>query len=485
MEAKLIARVIVLLDGSVHIAFYDKTTVVCTYERLGTLLGSPCETLEQRTQWKSNTDKVNPDGNELPKIQGLTLLKCFSDNQVVCVFPELLRYMYRSHSENEKPQQSIWLKDIQFDNSYEVTDEKQFYLRFLLNSRKLFSKTRVKLKLDVSPSARREILEEIITTFVNATFKESADAYSVRADAISQPDVETTPSERPPVAEPSASTTSIAVEGADKAQPTETVDGIQKEDDVPLMVDMSHMLSVHEFALKENVKTSTVYNWLSKNNIIGEVIRKGSKDYLISPDAKPASRRHFKEVNLPPQQSPLRGMSYVELQKRIKEDGLVSSVAAPYIRTEDEYAFFTSNDYSEAIFTVCGEERHVFILDINPDYYVEELSLTNRELISSEKAPIVPGSDKTPEGCREYVVHHLGQEDCVLCIMDSKVHSEQSSIFHHSRSSKPGLRENADKQKISFWNEYIRQYDILHTYASIPKKSLNRTSKYYKKNNQK
>ena len=140
MEAKLIARVVVLLDGSVHIAFYDKTTVVCTYERLGTLLGSPCETLELRNLWETSTDKVNPDGNELPKIQGLTLLKCFSDNQVVCVFPELLRRMHSSYSANFP----ILLKNIQFDSSYEVTDEKQFYLRFLLGAKKIFSKTRIK-----------------------------------------------------------------------------------------------------------------------------------------------------------------------------------------------------------------------------------------------------------------------------------------------------------------------------------------------------
>ena len=97
MSKHLISRVVMLPDGTAHIALLDRQTVACTPGNLSKLLSDPYGFIEKgQYESKTSTKKVNPEHSALEYVKGLTLLRIYSDTEIVCVFPKLFHSLFDS-----------------------------------------------------------------------------------------------------------------------------------------------------------------------------------------------------------------------------------------------------------------------------------------------------------------------------------------------------------------------------------------------------
>lgn len=108
MGKRLIARVIMLADCSVHIAVHDGNTFECTPDALSFLLSDPYGYIETGPHYEKNTcHTANPQHLALPYIKGLTLVKIYDDIEIVCVFPKV--YQLLTFSNEAKTSFQTWL----------------------------------------------------------------------------------------------------------------------------------------------------------------------------------------------------------------------------------------------------------------------------------------------------------------------------------------------------------------------------------------
>ncbi len=158
----------------------------------------------------------------------------------------------------------------------------------------------------------------------------------------------------------------------------------------------------------------------------------------------------------------IRGEDYDSVQKYIKERNLVTDNVRQFIRTKEEIKYYEAHSYHE----VSWESGNAMIIDINPDYFSEKHGKTNRQLIADNKSPVVPRKEDY-----EYVLHHIGQNNnSPLAIIPGNDHGDQKwfSIFHVGKTCSEELhRQDFDKQKRQFWNEYIKMYDQNGGYRGI------------------
>lgn len=431
MSKHLISRVIMLPDGTAHIALLDRQTVACTPVNLSELLSDPHGFIEKgQFNSQATTKAVNPKHNALEYIGGLTLLRIYSDAEIVCVFPKLFHSLFDSiGTASSDP---LDLTDLV--TSMDLSDEKHFLMKFFYDfTNEPRSTLCVQRKLGVDVDIRNEIMQEAFNTIF----------------------MQVSPDEEASV--------------PDKDDTGESLFSSPIEEDV--------FVSITEFANMHGVSYNTVLKWFDKGKLRGTKIENGKK--LINKNTPPPEDQR-RNRQMPPKsaqgiQKYLTAENNYDLhaatQAYIHDNQIVSPEVAEFIRTYEEVKYYERKNYHE----VNWDGRRALIIDIHPDYVCKDLGLSNRELILQGKAPRVPGKDNV-----EYHLHHIGQKaDSPFAIIPGNVHLSKFQVFHSTLST--GIRredeedlhdENFTTHKRLFWRRYLEEYNKTGYFRDIPHTNL-------------
>lgn len=448
MSSELFARVIMMPDASVYIVFKNKTAHRCTFKRLLYFLASPQDFRSTELKIQNLYTDINPFGLDLINIPGLTLLKTYTDNTIVCVFPELFHILsvFCFRSTDLTYNHPINLND--YIGKMEFSNEKSFLLDFFCEANKLADGKTIKSLLHLDDETQNEIMREILNTSLFAATKKS-------------------------------------INFANDIDNTNTSNQLTSSDSLISQSENFSYLSVSQFAAKNDVSVYAVYAWLREDKLPG-VIRNPKNDRYLIPANTPCPEKHSTQnkktfpnsilISVGKDTQKVKLLSddapYLKVQEKIKAEGLISDATRPFINTLAEYRYYTNHSYHE----VYWNDRPALILDINPEYFSKKLGKTNRELIKDEKSPVVPGDEE----CK-YIIHHIGQRsDSPFAIISGKVHSENYSLFHQGSPEKDLHDAEFEKQKRQFWNTYLDFYDSYGSYRAIPANSLHRTLAYYR-----
>lgn len=422
MTKQLISRVIMLPDGSAHIALRDRQTIQCTSKSLSELLSDPHQFIDEgQYKYTSSKELINPQNFALENIQGLTLLKIYSDAEIVCVFPKLFQALFVSF--NNDSAQPIDLKGIATD--MELSDEKHFLMKFFFEfTNEPRSQLTVQRKLGVAIDVQNEIMMETFNTIFS----------SVAPEVVADP------------------------------QPT-------TDDAIPLFsspASKDSYVSPQEYAKMHSVSVNAVYRW-HKNGLLRGVIMENGRLRINKNCPRPEDNRKGRALPKGQERGLLKyitdGNTYEGLQKYIFENEIVSPELAPFIRTIEELRYYMKHHYHEVLWN----GRRALIIDVNPDYFCKSLNLTNRELMQQGKAPRVPKNEDD-----EYQIHHIGQKNrSPFAIIPKSDHISNFKIFHSGEGE--GIdRDNFELQKVAFWQKYLIEYDKTGIFQDIPYTNLKR-----------
>ena len=463
MEAYTVARVVLLSDGDIHIAYQNRQTFYCTPRALLLLLSEPLQFIEQgRSFLDTSTYLLNKNLDLVDKIQGLTLLSVYSDKRIVCEFSELFKLMYSPYilSSSEADQKM----HLSFEMLQSLPrDDKQDLIRlFMAYTQSVFANGQKKKRhLDIDAETKSKIVSEIINTSINGTVKQEENGGDIA------PVME--------VLNKKANLRERIIDIDAEFEQVEIIDMIEKatndyevtETDIAVSPSDDSYISIEEFAKIHGVKVQTVKEWIKKGKIKSVHYDK-CKQYWIDANEKVVdlrANRKLEERNdgTGRKYVRLQGNSYTDLQKYIKERGLVTSAVRIFIRSLDEIKYYEKRHYHE----VKWETGSALIIDINPDYYSKTEGKTNREIIASGGAPVVPQN----EGYR-FHLHHIGQKpESPFAIIPEHDHNgtEYYSIFHQGKASKENLHDKSyEEQKKLFWETYIKYYDQYGSFQKIP-----------------
>ena len=423
MSKHLISRVVMLPDGTAHIALLDRQTVACTPGNLSKLLSDPYGFIEKgQYESKTSTKKVNPEHSALEYVKGLTLLRIYSDTEIVCVFPKLFHSLFDSIVSS--PSDPLDLTSIV--TSMDLSDEKHFLMKFFFDfTNEQRPDLVIQRKLGVDVDVRNEVMQETFNTvFMQAAPEENA----------SSPDT------------------------AESSVPLFPSEKEAEEIYLPMRV----------YADMHGRPYSTVNTWVQKNKIRG-VKKEDGRIFINKNAALPEDGRAGRDM--PPKA--VQGIekyrtadNRIDHQQYIRDNNIVSPELGQFISSLEEIKYYESKSYRE----VNWGFRRALIIDIKPNHFVSALGKTNRELIQDGKSPRVPEKDTV-----EYHLHHIGQKaDSPFAIIPGDIHIKQSNVFHTSISKGIKLGNEEDvhdsqfkAQKKVFWLRYLKEYDKIGTYDDI------------------
>lgn len=426
MTKQLISRVIMLPDGTAHIALRDRQTIQCTSASLSELLSNPHQFIDEGQYKYTSTQKdINPKNFFLENIQGLTLLKIYSDAEIVCVFPKLFQALFASFNNNSA--QPLDLKGIATD--MELSDEKHFLMKFFFEfTNEPRSQLTVQRKLGVDIGVQNEIMLETFNTIFSIIAPKDEPA----SESI-----------------PTSSNDNIPLFSATEAQDC--------------------TISTKEYADMHGVSVGTVYSWHKKGKLRGATLADG-KLRINKNSPRPEDNRKGRSM---PQKGEkglqkylTNGNTYEALQMYILENEILSPELAAFVGSVEELRYYMKHNYRE----VCWNGRRALIIDVKPDYICKTLNnISNRELMQQGKAPRVPKNEDD-----EYQIHHIGQQNkSPFAIIPKSDHISNFKIFHPGKGE--GIdRENFEMQKIAFWQKYLIEYDKTGTYRDISSTNLKR-----------
>lgn len=417
-QANDLARVILLPDGSVHIAFQDIRSIHATPENLLQLFADPLDFINTKSKtYKTTTKETNENRVPLFEVLGLTLASISADKQVVCDFPELFQYILTANDDKESRTQSLNMRAI--ENQHFLADEKSFLLRHYLEfTNRLTSTPQLQTRLQLREEAQTEIIRETLNIYLSRSFP----------DAPAAPDV----SERIAVA-----TSEVASSDKD--------------------TDKKNYVDITTYGCKYGYSRATIYNCL-KDGRIKDFYKLGNGQYRINITKPPI----VKESATPRKVSPKKRVknqtihteSAEEVAKYILENDLFSARIAPFIHTFAELNYYLNHGYRE----VFWNNRPALIIDINPEY-VGPSGKSNRQLIADEESPFPPYKYKDD---KPFEIHHVGQhEKSPFAIVPPYDHTGKGGkeVFHPGAPNGDLHGPLFERQKKQFWERYIVEYD--------------------------
>lgn len=260
MEAYTVARVVLLPDGDIHIAYQNRQTFYCTPRALLLLLSDPLQFAEQgRSFLDTSTYLLNKNLDLIDKIQGLTLLTVYSDKRIVCEFSELFKLMYSPYilSSSEADQKM----NLSFEMLQSLPrDDKQDLIRlFMAYTQSVFANGQKKKRhLDIDAETKSKIVTEIISTSINGTVKreENGDDIAPVMEILNK----------------KANLRERIIDIDAEFEQVEIIDMIEKatndyevtETDIAVSPSDDSYISIEEFAKIHGVKVQTVKEWIKK-----------------------------------------------------------------------------------------------------------------------------------------------------------------------------------------------------------------------------
>ena len=366
-----LARVILLPDGSVHIAFQDGHSISATPENLLELFSDPLDFIYIKSKtYKSTTQETNEKRVPLFEVLGLTLASISSDKQVVCDFPELFHYI-ATYNNNAEESRKLPLNMRAIENQHVLADEKSFLLQHYLEfTNRPVPAPQIQTCLSLREEAQAEIIRETLNIFLSHSFVE----IPVNADVSTQ-----------------------IIAAANRVEQT---DGPREKE---------NYVGVTEYAQKYGCSKMTVYNYINEHKI-EDFFQLKNKQYRININKPPighnAKHSTSKARNTPRKYMPKQTESAEDVAKYIIKEKIYSPKTAPFIHTFAELSYYIKHGYCE----VFWNNRPALIIDINPEYVSSSSQdkRTNRQRILDGESPVPPYKHKDD---KPYEIHHIGQHE--------------------------------------------------------------------------
>lgn len=416
----LLAKIIMDKEGNAHIALDNHQAVSCSTKSMFSLFANPYEFIsDEYKNYPKTTKIIFGKHNSLNDILGLTMAQVHSDTSISVMYPALLKSVIDSGI--VFPETPLNFKDYLYKDQF--LSQKDYFLKMFLDiTSQPVSELLINNKVPLSAEEQEMLLSEIINTHLDA-LSSTHDHCVISDDAT---DINNTSCETP----------------------------LLKKHNTP-----KKKVSVKKYSEIINVSDKTVRNWIRDKKIPFE--RTNGKIYIdpdtpIPVDGRTCPQKSSNMLKI------VDGSSFEAVQKHIEEDKFVSDYIRPYIRSIDEYRFYKKNNYHE----VHWSTRKALIIDINPEYFSEELQKTNRQLIMEGKSPVVPG-DKL----EHYHLHHIGQKSSSpFAIIPAALHTgeKMDKIFHPVSSGENLHTKTFELEKRAFWREYLDYYDKYTKFKSIP-----------------
>lgn len=421
-ESRLLARVILRSDASIHIAFRDVRSVYATAENLFALFSDPIEFIDQTSKsFESSAFEINRDRVELENILGLTLASVNADKQIVCEFPELFRCLFATMNDETSRSSHLDMKSFEFESV--LSDEKSYLLRYYLE---FTGRIKPGITIKNNIKLRDEIKFQILREVLNAYFDND---------------------------EPKVSTATKLSEKIASAEPC-----VMYPPDQP-----PQMVSTAEYARILDCPHSTVAHYL-RAGLIKSAVKQPNGRYLINSADRPIDwdKRKGRKSKSPRTE---KGIHYkrkslasaADVCEHILKLNLFTAAVAPYIRTFDELDYYVHKSYHEIVIN----GKPCLVVDVNPDFISTETGMSNRELMVTGQAPVFPSRDR-----QEYKwhVHHVGQTtkgNFPICVIPEFDHnsSKLSAVFHPGSSAEELHTPEFDALRKNFWRGFLAEYD--------------------------
>lgn len=444
MNKNLLARVIMLPDGSAHIAMNNRHTIDATPTSLSEFLSDPLSFLNKgQFKYMETTHIANRPMVILEDIKGLTLLSVYGDLKIECIFPKLFQALFKTIS--SRPDEPINLKDIVFE--LDISDERHFLMRFFYEfTNTPYDRLNFENMLSMEESEKSSIMKETYDTFFD-TLALTSEKHAIaerKADANAPED-----------------DTAEQTKGKRKLKPDEIKALEELDEDMIIDLEYANLIGVALSTLKGYIREEKIRNY----------VKIGTHYYIHKDTPRPPSKvpgrkmgsRKNQGLNAFLNEADPNESIYSVLQKYLSEREGISREVGKFIRTKKEMNYYRDNGYKE----VEWDGMHALIIDINPNYYCDKLGKYNRELIQGENSPVVPNGGEVIY----FDLHHIGQKaDSPFAIIPSHIHTkEKNNVFHARNEQLEDVHgQNYKIQKVIFWNKYLEMYDKYGKFRNIP-----------------
>jgi len=423
VHTALLARVLLLTDGSIHIALVSKQTYACTVGAFKHFISDPFGFYHSDlSKFTCTTEYTNPKKLSLEVIPGLTLLSAGQDNKTICFFPELFQCFFNLQRIGRNDS-LMDFKDIL--SATHLFDQKQFLLKLYLKlSQNIEREWNLDRRLNLKGLEQSYIIQEIANTIFSV---------SMPADF------------------------SIKIEDKDIDEPLSVFSTAQQE----IVTDAGvpgHYIPLLTYALKHNFNRTTAYSWVQKNRLKSAIRDNNGKWWVDPNDVIIDGRKN----RIGGKYITLKSKSYEDVQVWIEQRQLFTDKVRPFIRTYEEAKYYELNNYHE----VEWDGFSFLICNVNPDYFCISKQKTNREIMYEGNAPLVPNNEDY-----KFHLHHIGQRnDSPLAILPENVHNGTNtySVFHEGNDSHILRGPQFEFRRTWFWKKYIEMWDIYRGFANIP-----------------
>ncbi len=383
------AKVMLHMDGSVHICLDDYRTFYATPSNLMAFFSNPIAFIKKGiNQEAESTAEINPTRRPLNKMLGVTLVYLTSNKELIFVFPELFQFVFSSVSEAEKAGR---LNMKAFIYNKNLSDAKSFLLKFYFDFVQTYSNgTMIQEKVEISKEAFFETTREIF----NAVF------------SIEEP--------QPP----------------HKNLNDRINDSRHKELFTSVSEDDVEYISVAEYADLHGLISNEVKAMIANGRIKNYLIR--NEKYYVDKNETPAPLPRKKKGKTVPKKeqreepylaSP-NNDSWDQLQQDIADGGLFSSVVAKHIYSREELNYYVDAGYVEVLWN----NRRCLIKKFDLDYRGQD-GRTNRERMRAGRPPLAFYPNDTVKPERPVEVHHLGQQDETFVTIEKHIHDVNCTPF--------------------------------------------------------
>ena len=504
------ARVIMIYDGTIHIAHKNNSTFLCTVGVLSDLLTHSRSRI--RYEWATepyiNTN-INPANLPIDKIPGVTLAYITADGTYVCqeavlhsIFLEEMRYGISGIPLIFTEDSAYWQEGdpstafVQLYTKYVIapnvaTTSSEWSLLSPVQRNRLFSLAQQ--THNNMPESYLELALEYKQFLLNGySPKPEHDCLSNGEQKNSAIEKESSIKESViPIDTDYVSGDQTELSGFFQRKDMQTLkkseDPNKKDSPSPITAKPSlsaeetaipeEYCSLKEYAQIHNLNLSTVRAWAYQKKF-KDMIRRGNNVFVNRYEKRPtdgrAGRKMDKKAKAP------KGSSYGEVQAYIADRNIVTAAIQPYIYHIDEARYYEKKYYHEV-----GKpewERPALIVDVDLAYCSPATNRTNKEIMLAGDSPVVPGAEIYDEETGTYTkvpvfhVHHIGRrKDSPFAIIPETDHNskEYYAIFHAApESDEPLHTKEFEEEKKRFWENYLRLYFEYGDFQKIPYTSM-------------
>lgn len=433
---RLIYRVVLISDGTVHIVNRKCEAASCSVKALRLLLSNPLnfDSFMASTQVVHTTKRFEMYSDNINTFPGITLINIYHNKNIENIFPEILDLLSTYKKDDAELNFSKYLKNT------EIEDEKTFLLKFFVSTVAQITPINVSTKtlFKCSIPEQKAIIQEIINT---AYLYAYPPGLRKKSQEKKRKEIQKLVAQK-----------QVKKVNEEFQAKKETAEAKNK------------LVTIQQYAEIHSIPINTVSSWVQKGKLktaqkinnrwyvdIDDIAEDHRKN-RIAPGGKHSSKKRVT----------LKGDSFEDIQEYIKERKLVTDDVRPFIRTKEEIKYYEIHNYHE----VKWDGHSYMIIDVNLDYIRKSDGKSNREIILSGGAPVVPNDDDN-----HFHLHHIGQKkNSPLAIIPASDHNSEAlySKFHQGNPDSDLHGEEFTAQKELFWKTYIEAFDIYKNFQKIP-----------------